>query len=136
MAQEKLLAGHAVRRLRRAQGLTQAAMAEALGISPSYLNLIERNQRPVPATLLVRMAGTYDFDREQYVATDAAGRRSARTAIKLVRAAGLLVTSTDYFASPTSKAAVRAVRIACQAGAVPFVGDIDLRTVTAKPPRC
>lgn len=80
--------------------------------------------------------GTYDFDAGRYVATDTAGRRSARTTLKLVRAAGLLTTSTDYFASPTSMAAVRAVRIACQVGAVPFVGDIDLKKVTAKPPRC
>ena len=31
MAREKVLAGHAVRRLRRRPGLTQAAMAEMLG---------------------------------------------------------------------------------------------------------
>jgi transcriptional regulator with XRE-family HTH domain len=35
MAEEKLFAGHAVRRIRRATGLTQAAMAEALQVSPS-----------------------------------------------------------------------------------------------------
>ena len=77
MAQEKLLAGHAVRRLRRAQGLTQAAMAEALGISPSYLNLIERNQRPVPATLLVRMADAYDFDPRTLAAGEPGGGAAA-----------------------------------------------------------
>lgn len=59
---EKLLAGHAVRRVRRQAGLTQAAMAEVLGISPSYLNLVERNGRPVSATLLVRLAEQFDFD--------------------------------------------------------------------------
>jgi predicted transcriptional regulator/DNA-binding XRE family transcriptional regulator len=62
MADEKLFAGHAVKRLRRAAGLTQAAMAEALAISPSYLNLIERNQRPLTASILLRMADRYDFD--------------------------------------------------------------------------
>ncbi len=62
MADEKLYAGHAVKRLRRAAGLTQAAMAEALGVSPSYLNLIERNQRPLTAPILLRMADRYDFD--------------------------------------------------------------------------
>ena len=77
MAQEKLLAGHAIRRLRRAQGLTQAAMAEALGISPSYLNLIERNQRPVPATLLVRMADAYDFDPRSLAAGEPGGGTAA-----------------------------------------------------------
>jgi len=62
MADEKLFAGHAVKRLRRAAGLTQAAMAEALAVSPSYLNLIERNQRPLTAPILLRMADRYDFD--------------------------------------------------------------------------
>ena len=62
MAERKIIAGHALRRLRRQQALTQAAMAEALGISPSYLNLIERNQRPVSANLLVTLAERFDFD--------------------------------------------------------------------------
>lgn len=62
MAKGKLLAGHAVRRTRRRAGLTQAAMADMLAISPSYLNLIERNQRALPSALLVRLADQFDFD--------------------------------------------------------------------------
>jgi XRE family transcriptional regulator, fatty acid utilization regulator len=62
MSEQKLFAGHAVRRIRRANGLTQAVMAEALAVSPSYLNLIERNQRPLTASLLLRLAERYDFD--------------------------------------------------------------------------
>ncbi len=62
MSEQKLFAGHAVRRIRRANGLTQANMAEALGVSPSYLNLIERNQRPLTAALLLKLAERYDFD--------------------------------------------------------------------------
>src|SRR3546814_3052972 len=62
MADRKLFAGHAVRWLRRQAGVTQAAMAEMLAISPSYLNLIERNQRPFSATLLLRLAERFDFD--------------------------------------------------------------------------
>jgi XRE family transcriptional regulator, fatty acid utilization regulator len=62
MADQKLFAGHAVRRIRRANGLTQALMAEALEISPSYLNLIERNQRPMTAPIMLRMADRFDFD--------------------------------------------------------------------------
>ena len=59
---QKLYAGHAVRRIRRANGLTQVNMAEALGVSASYLNLIERNQRPLTAALLLKLAERYDFD--------------------------------------------------------------------------
>jgi hypothetical protein len=62
MADEKLFAGNAVRRARRRAGLTQLAMAETLGISPSYLNLIERNQRPLSATVLVRLAQHFGID--------------------------------------------------------------------------
>ncbi len=60
--EQKLFAGQAVRRVRRAHGLTQTAMAEALEVSPSYLNLIERNQRPLTAALLLRLAQAFDFD--------------------------------------------------------------------------
>lgn len=62
MADQKLFAGHVIRRIRRSGGLTQVAMAEALDISPSYLNLIERNQRPLTASLMLRLAEQYDFD--------------------------------------------------------------------------
>lgn len=73
----KLMAGHAVRRLRRQLGLTQIAMAEALEISPSYLTLIERNQRPLSATLLVRLAETYDFDARALAAGEPGGGAAA-----------------------------------------------------------
>ncbi len=58
----KLYLGPQIRRLRREQGLTQAEMAAELGVSPSYVNLIERNQRPVSADLLVGLARAYGFD--------------------------------------------------------------------------
>lgn len=77
MAREKLLAGHAVRRLRRRTGLTQAAMAEMLDISPSYLNLIERNQRALPAGLLVRMTEQFDFDPRALAAGEPGGGMDA-----------------------------------------------------------
>ena len=44
MAESKIFAGPRVRRVRNRLGITQTTMAEGLGISPSYLNLIERNQ--------------------------------------------------------------------------------------------
>jgi predicted transcriptional regulator/DNA-binding XRE family transcriptional regulator len=54
--------GHRVRRLRREHGLTQAAMAKSLGISASYLNLIEHNRRPLTAPLLLELARVYDVE--------------------------------------------------------------------------
>jgi len=61
-ADRKLFLGGRLKRLRRDLSLTQTAMAADLGVSPSYLNHIERNQRPVSAQLLLRLADTYDVD--------------------------------------------------------------------------
>ncbi|MGV9005310.1 MAG: helix-turn-helix domain-containing protein [Brevundimonas sp.] len=58
----KLFLGGRLKRLRRDMALTQTAMAADLGVSPSYLNHIERNQRPISAQLLLRLADTYDVD--------------------------------------------------------------------------
>ncbi|MEM1195267.1 MAG: short-chain fatty acyl-CoA regulator family protein [Pseudomonadota bacterium] len=62
MSETALLAGPSLRRLRKREGLTQASMAASLGISPSYLNLIERNQRPLSARVLVQVIERFDFD--------------------------------------------------------------------------
>jgi predicted transcriptional regulator/transcriptional regulator with XRE-family HTH domain len=48
--------GTKVRSIRRRERITQADLAAKLEISPSYLNLIEHNQRPLPAHLLVKVA--------------------------------------------------------------------------------
>ncbi|WP_322886580.1 short-chain fatty acyl-CoA regulator family protein [Sinorhizobium medicae] len=65
MAENKIFAGPRVRRIRNGLQLTQTAMAEALGISPSYLNLIERNQRPLTVQLLLKLASVYRIDLEE-----------------------------------------------------------------------
>ncbi len=65
MAERKIFAGPRVRRIRNGLGLTQTAMAEALEISPSYLNLIERNQRPLTVQLLLKLASVYKVDLDE-----------------------------------------------------------------------
>ncbi|MGI2032529.1 helix-turn-helix domain-containing protein [Rhizobium panacihumi] len=72
MAERKIFAGPKVRRIRLGLELTQAAMAEGLEISPSYLNLIERNQRPLTVQLLLRLASTYKVDLEALQSDDGA----------------------------------------------------------------
>lgn len=61
--------GAKVRALRRRGSLNQVQLAEKLGISPSYLNLIENNRRPLPANLLIRLAQLFDIDVHSF-ATD------------------------------------------------------------------
>ncbi len=58
----RLYIGPRLRRLRRDLGLTQADMAADLDVSASYVALLERNNRPVTADLLVRLAQTYSID--------------------------------------------------------------------------
>ena len=65
MAEKKIFAGPRIRRARMARGETQTTMARSLGISPSYLNLIESNQRPLTVQLLIKLASTYEFDLEE-----------------------------------------------------------------------
>ncbi|MDQ2861425.1 MAG: short-chain fatty acyl-CoA regulator family protein [Pseudomonadota bacterium] len=74
--ERKLFLGVRLKRIRRELGLTQTRMAEDLGVSPSYLNLLERNQRPLTAQVLLRLARTYDIDiRGLSSDNDAAGAR-------------------------------------------------------------
>ena len=70
MAERKIMVGQRVRRLRQERGLTQTQMAEQIGISASYLNLIERNQRPVTVQFLLRLGQAYDIDLVQFAGDD------------------------------------------------------------------
>ncbi len=58
--------GAKVKAFRRREQLTQVQLAEKLQISPSYLNLIEHNQRPLPAHLLVRLAQILHVDLQAF----------------------------------------------------------------------
>jgi predicted transcriptional regulator/transcriptional regulator with XRE-family HTH domain len=70
---KKLFLGGRLKRLRRDLGVTQSRMADELGVSPSYLNLLERNQRPVTAQMLLRLAEAYDLDLRTLSADDPGG---------------------------------------------------------------
>jgi len=58
--------GAKIRRLRLAQGLTQAALADRLGISPAYLNLLENGRRRLTPDLLIRLARTFTIDLQEF----------------------------------------------------------------------
>src|SRR3954449_3838527 len=66
MLHRKLFLGARLKRLRRELGLNQSKMAESLGISASYLNHLERNQRPVTAGILLRLAESFDIDVKSF----------------------------------------------------------------------
>jgi predicted transcriptional regulator/transcriptional regulator with XRE-family HTH domain len=73
---KKLFLGARMKRLRRDRGLQQTAMAAQLGISPSYLNHLERNQRPVTAAILLRLAERFEVDIRSF-ASDGGEQGSA-----------------------------------------------------------
>ncbi len=62
MAIGKLFIGRKVRDIRQANGATQAQFADMVGISTSYLNQIENNQRPVSASVLLSLAEKFGID--------------------------------------------------------------------------
>lgn len=76
MRQKKLFIGQNIRNLREEYGLTQAAFAESIGISTSYLNQIENNQRHVSANVLVALAERYSVDIAAFSSSDADRRLS------------------------------------------------------------
>jgi predicted transcriptional regulator/transcriptional regulator with XRE-family HTH domain len=61
--------GRTVRRLRTERALSQQALATGLGISASYLNLIEHDQRAVTASLLIKLAETLRVDLRELSGT-------------------------------------------------------------------
>ena len=62
--------GGAIKRLRRARHLAQADLAASLGISASYLNLIEHNRRKVTVPLLFAIAGYFGVEPGDLVDSD------------------------------------------------------------------
>ncbi|MCX8995552.1 short-chain fatty acyl-CoA regulator family protein [Rhizobiaceae bacterium BDR2-2] len=73
MEKQGVYLGPRLRRLRRDLGLTQAHMAADLEISPSYIALMERNQRPVTAETLLRLAKAYKIDFSDFTEDAGAG---------------------------------------------------------------
>ncbi|WP_206186742.1 short-chain fatty acyl-CoA regulator family protein [Williamsia sp. 1135] len=61
MAVAKMFVGTKLRRLREERALTQAALAQGLGLSTSYVNQLENDQRPLTVAVLLRLTDTYDL---------------------------------------------------------------------------
>lgn len=64
--------GVRLRRLREERGLSQAALAQLLGLSPSYLNQIEQNQRPLTVKVLLKLNETFGLDEQLFGEADEA----------------------------------------------------------------
>ena len=64
--------GPRLRAWRQRQDMAQVRLAERLGISASYLNLIEHGRRPLTAPLLIRFAQEFDVDLGEFSTEDGA----------------------------------------------------------------
>ncbi len=69
---KKTFMGVKLRALRAERGLSQIALAQALGLSPSYLNQIEQNQRPLTVQVLLKLHRTLGVDIQQFSEDDEA----------------------------------------------------------------
>jgi len=58
----KTFVGSRVRQLRSERGFSQAALAQMLEISPSYLNQIEHDVRPLTVAVLLRITEVFGVD--------------------------------------------------------------------------
>ncbi|MFF2701478.1 short-chain fatty acyl-CoA regulator family protein [Streptomyces cyaneofuscatus] len=58
----KTYAGARLRRLREERGLSQAELARMLAISPSYLNQMEHDSRPLTVPVLLRLTEAFGVD--------------------------------------------------------------------------
>lgn len=58
----KLFLGSKIRRLREQVPMSQAELASKLGLSPSYLNQIENDQRPLTVQVLLKLGSVLDVD--------------------------------------------------------------------------
>jgi predicted transcriptional regulator/plasmid maintenance system antidote protein VapI len=68
----KTFMGVRLKRLREDRGITQASLARALGISPSYLNQIENNQRPLTVPVLLKLNAAFGLDVQLFSDADEA----------------------------------------------------------------
>ncbi|GMU60646.1 MAG: XRE family transcriptional regulator [Myxococcaceae bacterium] len=66
--------GHRLRALRLSKNVKQADAAKALGVSPAYLNLIEKGKRVTPFPLLWKALRFFEVDPETFMSQLGEGR--------------------------------------------------------------
>lgn len=63
---KKTFMGVRLRKLRAERGMSQVALAQALGLSPSYLNQLEQNQRPLTVSVLLKLNRALGVDIQEF----------------------------------------------------------------------
>ncbi len=83
----KTFMGVRLKTLREQRGLTQAALAQQLGLSASYLNQLENNQRPLSVAVLLRLQSALGVDLQFFSEAEEA-RLTAQLQDVIAEAAG------------------------------------------------
>ncbi|MFV0293443.1 MAG: short-chain fatty acyl-CoA regulator family protein [Paracoccus sp. (in: a-proteobacteria)] len=144
---EKLIIGQRLKILRTTLGLTQAQMAEQLGVSASYITLIESDQRPASAKLLMRLAQVYDLNVAELAPdTDAQLAADFEAALKdpVLEAEGVSRAEVEAVLQASPKIAASLVRLQSRLGdalmrrqadesSLPDHGKAEALTQIAKP---
>lgn len=92
---EKTFAGAKLRHLRESREMTQADLARLLEISPSYLNQIEHNSRPLTVPVLLRITEAFGVDTEFFASNDTSRLVADVREVLLDEAVGATVTKSD-----------------------------------------
>ncbi|MFJ4342442.1 short-chain fatty acyl-CoA regulator family protein [Streptomyces sp. NPDC088915] len=107
----KIYAGARLRRLREERRLTQADLARVLRISPSYLNQMEHDTRPLTVPVLLRVTESFGVDPDFFSERDT-GR--------------LLADLRETLADELDRAALSAADLAELASRLPHVAAVLL----------
>ncbi|MFD9905096.1 short-chain fatty acyl-CoA regulator family protein [Streptomyces sp. NPDC059063] len=108
----KTYAGARLRRLREERRMSQAELARVLAVSPSYLNQIEHDSRPLTVPVLLRLTEAFGVDAAFFSERD-----SSRLVADLREAMADEVAAGRVSATDLSELATR----------LPAVGDVLLR---------
>src|SRR4051812_17823699 len=92
---DKTFAGAKVRHLRENRGMSQADLARLLEISPSYLNQIEHNSRPLTVPVLLRITEAFGVDTEFFASNDTSRLVADVKEVLLDEALGVEVTNGE-----------------------------------------
>ena len=91
----KTFVGSRVRQLRSERGFSQAALAQMLDISPSYLNQIEHDVRPLTVAVLLRITEVFGVDATFFASQDDTRLLAELREVTLDRDLGIDVDPAD-----------------------------------------
>ncbi|MFF7992683.1 short-chain fatty acyl-CoA regulator family protein [Kitasatospora xanthocidica] len=103
----KAFAGARLRRLREERGLSQAAVARLIDLSPSYLNQLEHDARPLTVPVLLRLTEAFGVEAGYFAPPD-----SARLTAELRDALGEELTAGRVGAGELDELAARLPAVA------------------------